>query len=88
MLLSEPLASLIKSYQKSQRMSGSFYLITECHFCVSFFTSHSFINALPNDKILVWSKLKVFAVNKVDVNEQFKFFRKGRKYCGNRRNAD
>ena len=31
------------------------------------------INSLPNDKILDWSKLKVFADDKINLAENFKF---------------
>ena len=33
----------------------------------------TFFNSLPNNEILDWSKLKAFADNKIDVNEQLKF---------------
>ena len=40
-------------------------------------------NSLPNDKILDWSKLKVFADNKIKVNEKLKFvFGKGENIVG------
>ena len=32
------------------------------------------INSLPNDKILDWSKFKVFTDNKINVTEKQKFF--------------
>ena len=31
------------------------------------------LNSLPNDNFLDWSKLKVFADDKINVNEKFKF---------------
>ena len=31
------------------------------------------VNSIPNDKILDWSKLKVFADDKISVNEKLKF---------------
>ena len=31
------------------------------------------VNSLPNDKILDWSKLKVFADDKINLTENFKF---------------
>ena len=31
------------------------------------------VNSLPNDKILDWSKLKAFADNKINATEKFKF---------------
>ena len=47
---------------------------------------HTQFNALPNDKILDWSKLKAFADNKINVNKKNKiWFMKGRKHCGKRR---
>ena len=30
-------------------------------------------NSLPNDKMLGWSKLKAFAEDKINVNEEMKF---------------
>ena len=47
-----------------------------------------YVNSLPNDKILDWSKLKAFADNKINlkccnlITEIL--FGKGRKYCGKR----
>ena len=35
------------------------------------FFSH--VNSLPNDKFLDWSSFKVFADNKIDLTENFKF---------------
>ena len=43
-------------------------------------------NSLPNDKFLVWSKLKPIADDKINVTEKLKFdFGKGRKHYGKRR---
>ena len=36
-------------------------------------TQTIFINSLPNDKILDWSKLKAFADDKINVNKKLKF---------------
>ena len=45
-----------------------------------------FLNFLPNDKMLDWSKLKAFADDKINVNEKSEiWFGKGRKHCGKRR---
>ena len=40
------------------------------------------VNSLPNDKILDWSKLKLFADNKIYVTAKMKFWGKARKRCG------
>ena len=32
-----------------------------------------FVNSLPNDKILDWSKMKAFADDKIDVTDKLKF---------------
>ena len=50
-----------------------------------YFESH-FLNSLPNNKILDWSKLKGFADEKINVPQILKFvLGKGRKLCGKRR---
>ena len=44
------------------------------------------INSLPNDKFFDWSKLKVFADDKLNVAEKVEIcFAKGSKHCGKRR---
>ena len=35
--------------------------------------SFIYINSLPNEKFLDWSKLKAFADDKIDVTEKFEF---------------
>ena len=44
-------------------------------------------NSLPSDEFLDWSKLKVFADDKINVTEKWKFVLvgTGRKNCGKRR---
>ena len=45
-----------------------------------------YINTLPNDKNVDFSKVKAFANNKSNVTQKLKFaLGKGRKYCGKRR---
>ena len=48
----------------------------------------SLFNSLSNDKILDWPKLKAFADDKMNLNEQLKFgFRKVENIVGNGENA-
>ena len=49
--------------------SLTFYII---YFILKIVTSN-FVNSLPNNKILNWSKLKAFVDDKIRVNEKLKF---------------
>ena len=46
---------------------------TRLRFCLWVEMEYSIVNPLPNDKILDWFKLKAFADDKLNMNQQLKF---------------
>ena len=68
-------------YQIIQLLSALFAYISPF---LSFFLQ--FLNSLPSEKILAWSKLKAFADNKLNFGWKLGIrFSKGRTHCGKRR---
>ena len=64
----------------------SFSLVEKKSICRRQLIVAKMINLLPNDKILDWSKLNLFADNKINVTKKLKFeLLKGRKQCVQRR---
>ena len=60
---------------KREKAIKKHFLLFPKFFCQSiiFVSPHFVINPLPNDKILDWSKFKVFADDKINVNQKLKF---------------
>ena len=74
------LAPLVKVQQVFVVVLCPFCICSCVHMCVTFY-----FNSLPNNNILVWSKFKAFADDKIYVTEIC--YGKGRKYCGTGENA-